>query len=122
MAEPARDRPRVYASGDQLRGRVVAELVQGRLDTQARHHAVVPLRHTVRARERRAVGLAGEQERVARPFNPQRGSPTAAPLDVLAEHGDRLSIQRDPPLLVGLEVAFNPAGAGVAPNRVTEPE
>lgn len=82
MPKPASDRPHIDAAENQLRRRVVPQLVQRRRNPEPVRHAVVPLRHAVRRREGRAVRFCGERERLSVQLKPEFASPCLAPLPV----------------------------------------
>ena len=73
MAEPAGDCTHIDAGGYQLGCRVVAQLVDGRLDSEPARKARVTLTHSAGLEVIRAVDGRREHERVRREVDPESG-------------------------------------------------
>src|SRR5512143_2577524 len=104
----------------ELGGRVVAHLVERRLDAEYGGHPVVALGHPVWARESAPVRRRGEDERVRAEHLAGLLGPGEAALAVLAQRGCGLGVQCDATLLVGLEVALGGTAAR-SPDRAAQP-
>ncbi|OLM20071.1 hypothetical protein Ae707Ps1_4330 [Pseudonocardia sp. Ae707_Ps1] len=114
VPEPPGDGPRIDTAHDQLRRRVVPQLVECRLDPELLRHPVVALGHAVRRREYRPVGGGAEHEHVRRQLDPEHLGSLHGPQSQVLEYRDSLGVERDPALLVGLEVTLDPAVLALA--------
>jgi hypothetical protein len=106
VAEAAGDGADVDAGGDELGGGVVAQLVQGGVDTQPGGEVVVPLGHRGRLQRRSTIGRCGEEVCVGRQLQAEGGGALLAAGAVLGQDGHGLGVEGDVATLVGLGVLF----------------
>ncbi|MDT7708089.1 MAG: hypothetical protein QOG20_3696 [Pseudonocardiales bacterium] len=104
VPQPTGDRADIHAGRDELRGRVVAQVVQVRLDAKPPREPAVALRHRTRHQVLTPVNRRREDERLAAQLEPQRRGAPPAPVPVLRQDRDGLGVERDTSLLVGLGV------------------
>lgn len=119
MTQTPRDRADVHTCGDQLGSRVVPQLVNRGLDAEPSRQPTVPLGHRVGLEVRRPVDRRGEDERVAGECHADGLRSRGAAGAVRGQQRDRLGIECQPSLLVGLGPLL-PGAAAALPDAALE--